>query len=251
MRAGFIENVLSGYLLSGFILGVATLIMTEQLPQLLGLPLAEFGDVSLIQKLIIVFGNFPRATPASVGVGLTNVAFLLGIQRAKKYMLKSMKRGGKKSKWQWIVHVPEVLLLVVLMLIFSAALGFKSYGIRTLGVFDNRIRPPTIPSFSGETVQSLIFPAVIITITGFIESQSVTRAFGYKKNYFPNENQELFAMGITNAVGAFLGTYVTFGSLPRSRILFNAGGRTTLVGIFASIFVLLATLYATPVYFSC
>jgi MFS superfamily sulfate permease-like transporter len=38
-RGGFIENVLSGYLLVGFIIGVATLVMIEQVPQLLGLPI--------------------------------------------------------------------------------------------------------------------------------------------------------------------------------------------------------------------
>jgi MFS superfamily sulfate permease-like transporter len=38
-RGGFIENVLSGYLLVGFIIGVATLVMIEQVPELLGLPL--------------------------------------------------------------------------------------------------------------------------------------------------------------------------------------------------------------------
>ena len=39
LKAGFVDHILSGYLLTGFILGVSNLIMIDQIPELLGLDL--------------------------------------------------------------------------------------------------------------------------------------------------------------------------------------------------------------------
>lgn len=75
-------------------------------------------------------------------------------------------------------------------------------------------------------------------MVGFIESMTVTRTFGLKNEYFPDANSELFALGMSNLVGSFLGCYPTFGSLPRSRVLYNSGGQTVLVGAMAGMFVL-------------
>lgn len=43
-------------------------------------------------------------------------------------------------------------------------------------------------------------------------------------------------------VGSFFACYPTFGSLPRSRILYNSGGQTMLVGGMAGVFVLILIL---------
>jgi MFS superfamily sulfate permease-like transporter len=45
---------------------------------------------------------------------------------------------------------------------------------------------------------------------------------------------------MSNIIGSSLGAYVTFGSLPRSRIQVNAGGKTMVTGIIAAIIVLIA-----------
>jgi MFS superfamily sulfate permease-like transporter len=39
LNAGFVDHILSGYLLTGFILGVSNAIMVDQIPELLGLEL--------------------------------------------------------------------------------------------------------------------------------------------------------------------------------------------------------------------
>lgn len=181
-------------------------------------------------------------------VGISNAVFLIGLQQLKRYC---NVLAAQRPKWTipkshpllLIQKIPEVLILVLFMLILSYSCSFSSYyKIRTLGIFDNKLRMPMLPEIVDGQISRLTFPAIMITLTGFIESSSVTRAFGYKKNYFPSVNRELFAFGAANALPAFFGSYVTFGSLPRSRILFNAGGKTVLVGFMASFIVLFATM---------
>ena len=62
-----------------------------------------------------------------------------------------------------------------------------------------------------------------------------------KNGYFPSGDRELFALGASNVLGSVFGAYVTFGSLPRSRILANSGGRTTISGAMAAMIVLILT----------
>jgi SulP family sulfate permease len=51
---------------------------------------------------------------------------------------------------------------------------------------------------------------------------------------------------VANLVGSFLGSFIVFGSLPRSRILYNAGGVTNAAGFMSGFFVLLATTFLVP-----
>ncbi|KAJ3380093.1 Solute carrier 26 [Lobulomyces angularis] len=71
LRAGYLENILTGYLLIGFITGIALLVMVEQLPNLLGLDI-KFGNVSLSEKMSLVFSK----TAAT-----KNLTLLLGIEK--------------------------------------------------------------------------------------------------------------------------------------------------------------------------
>ncbi|KAI9190749.1 sulfate transporter family-domain-containing protein [Polychytrium aggregatum] len=238
LQAGFIDNILSGYLLTGFVTGVASLIMVEQLPELLGINDHPAGELSTIQKLTEVCNYLSTTNFKTLACSIVSIAFLLSIQTIKK------KYGHKSGALRLM---PQILLLVIIMISVSAAADFNSMGIHILGRFNNQISPPTLPPLSFPMIQRLVYPTIILTIVGFVESQTVTKKFGLKNEYSPSGNRELFALGIANLVGSFMGCYVTFGSLPRSKILAVAGGRTTLAGLFAAILVLIAFVTLVPV----
>ncbi|KAI8927112.1 sulfate transporter family-domain-containing protein [Entophlyctis helioformis] len=232
LRAGFVDNILSGYLLTGFVLSVACLIMTEQLPEMLALTLEKVKgphtELSTLDKLVKSLKALPSASPSGLAVGLVGLAFLITAKYSKLHFAK---------KRPWVMQIPEILILVVLSIVLSATLDFSSRGIRVLGIFNNRVSAPTAPPINMALIQNLLSSAITISIVGFVESQTVTRNFGLKNGYFPSGDQELFALGAANVVGSMLGAYVTFGSLPRSRILANAGGKTTVSGLMIAAFV--------------
>ncbi|KAJ3322547.1 Solute carrier 26 [Boothiomyces sp. JEL0866] len=212
LGAGFIDNIISGYLLDGFVVGVAFLIIVEQLPGLLGVVSEAEGSDSTYTKLINVpFGKILK------------------------------KKAG--NRYPWIVHLPAILILVFVTVIFSYTLNFSSYGIKIIGDFNNKISTPAAPVLDYDQFKRLLPNVIVIAIVGYIESQSVTRTFGLQHGYFPSGDRELFALGTANIIGSFFGSYVTFGSLPRSRILATAGARTTLAGVMAALMVL--TLFST------
>ncbi|KAI8894874.1 sulfate transporter family-domain-containing protein, partial [Globomyces pollinis-pini] len=229
IQAGFIDNILSGYLLCGFVLGVANLIIVEQIPGMFGIKVPHAEGSSTFQTFLHTVEKLPDAHTKTAIFGVGCLMFLLAFKFAKS------KFGHHHP---WVVQLPDILILVLLSTAMSFLFDFKSQGIAVIGEFNNKLVPPSIPPMSFEQFQRLLPNVVVITIVGYIESQSVTRAFGLKNGYFPSGDRELFALGAANLFGSFFGTYVTFGSLPRSRIQANSGGKTTLVGAMAALIVL-------------
>ena len=213
--------------------------MVEQLPALLGLTMEHHhGDMSTFGKAKAVGEALSTAHGLTVAVGLGSFLFLVGFKFLKKY---------QGHRFPWLKQIPEILCLVVINLLLSWACDFKGVGIKTLGTFDNQLAKPSFPLFSFELVNRLMSDVITITIVGFIECQTVTRNYGLKHGYFPSGNQELFALGMSNIIGSTLGAYVTFGSLPRSRIQATVGGKTTVTGIIAAIIVLLAFTFCAEI----
>ncbi|KAJ3071169.1 Solute carrier 26 [Podochytrium sp. JEL0797] len=229
LKAGFVDHILSGYLQTGFILGAACLIITEQLPSILGLSVKVNQDQSTIAQFIEVCQNLSTAAWPTILLSLSNIGFLLALRAIKK------KFGSKSAV---LKYTPEYLLLAVLMIAISAFSHLGDHGIVILGKFDNTIPSPVVPILTIPLLSQLFESAITILLVGYIECMTVTRNFGLRNGYVPSGNRELFAIGFTNLASSFFGCYPVFASLPRSRILVHCGAKTTLSNAMAGVLVL-------------
>ncbi|KAI8614860.1 sulfate transporter family-domain-containing protein [Chytriomyces sp. MP71] len=238
LRAGFMENIMSGFMLVGFVLGVSNLICTEQIPGLFGLNITLPGEASAVVKIQAAVQGLGTANSATVVIGLLNITFLFG------FKLFKMKFGHMSV---YIRKAPETFILLVAMIAISAGLDLKNnYNVKILGQFDHAIPAPAAPFLNGDIIGKLLGPSCIIMIVGFIECQTVTKKFSMKNRYNTNTDQELFTFGFMNIIVAFLGGFPTFGSLPRSRILSKAGGNTTLANGMAAVVVIIVSQLLVP-----
>ncbi len=78
-----------------------------------------------------------------------------------------------------------------------------------------------------------------------IEHIAISKSFGRVNNYTINPSQEMVAIGMTNVLGPFLGSYPATGSFSRTAIKSKAGVRTPFAGVITALVVLLA-IYALP-----
>ena len=207
--------------------------MTEQVPELIGLKLQHANhELSTFEKIKVLASSDNTLHLPSVPLGLSCLAFLVLVKVLKK-------------KYPRLEFIPQVLLLVVIMILLSFSLGFEERGFHVLGKFPNRLLPPKPPQTSFEQLKRLWPDVITITLSGFIESQSVTRQID--ADSFPSGDRELFALGTANIVGSIFGSYVTFGSLPRSRILANAGSRSNVAGLISAFMVFVFFSAAAPI----
>ncbi|KAI9103219.1 sulfate transporter family-domain-containing protein [Phlyctochytrium arcticum] len=238
MRAGFLDSILTGFMKTGFISSVGLLIMIEQLPELIGIDLTQkpSPEFSSFNKMLTTSGAAMRTGHVlSTIIGIVAVVFMVAMRFVKA-----------KTSIGWLKAFPEIVVLVLVMIGISAAVDLKGKGVRTLGTFNNKLIPPAFPPLSGDRISRLAAGAVIQTIVGFVESMAVSKDLGMQYGYNPKPNRELFALGMANVIGSIFGCFVTMGSLPRSKILADSGGRTNVCSLFAAGFVTIFVFTAGP-----
>jgi SulP family sulfate permease len=99
-------------------------------------------------------------------------------------------------------------------------------------------------------VGSLLMPAILISIIGFVESISVAQTLAAKKRQQIDPNQELIGLGAANLSAAFTGGFPVTGGFSRSVVNFDAGSETPAAGIYTAMGLAIAALFLTPlVYF--
>lgn len=208
--------------------------MIEQLSNLLGVPYSALvplkgsPDPSTFSKAWTIAKELHQVHWGTAIFGLSGMIFLQSISFLKKRFRKT---------YIWSTQVPEILILLVSSSVLAYLLDFKGNGIEVLGEFNNTLPTPGLPRMSWDQFSRLFPDALVITIIGFIDSQSVTRHYGMKKGYFPSGDRELFALGASNVIGSMCGSYVAFGSMIRSRVQARSAANTNLVGALAAVIV--------------
>ena len=222
-RFGWLLNLVSSPVLTGFTQAAAILILLSQVPTLLGLT----GSLSSL------FGA-GAATPIS----LPAAAFGLG---SLTLMLSA------KRLWP---NFPVVIAVVAASALVSAWTQFSVGGGPVIGAL-----PAGLPSFfvppmlPWQTLGSLVMPAMVITLISFLETASSAKVENQCDNKRWNDNQDLIGQGLAKVVSAFCGAFPTSSSFSRSAILIHAGARTGWATIASVLLVLTALLWLMPALF--
>ncbi len=111
--------------------------------------------------------------------------------------------------------------------------------------------PKGLPGFSMpywdlDMARKLLFPAFVISLVGFMEAISIAKVMAAKSGQRLDPNQELVGQGLANITGSFFQSYAVSGSFSRSAVNFQAGAKTGMSNIFASVVVVLVMLFLTP-----
>ena len=104
----------------------------------------------------------------------------------------------------------------------------------------------SLPTFSWSIIGHLFPFAVIISLLGFMEAISISKAMAGKTGQRLDPNQELIGQGLANMLGALGKSYPTSGSFSRSAVNLQAGAISGLSSVFTSLTVIVALLFFTP-----
>ena len=99
-----------------------------------------------------------------------------------------------------------------------------------------------------DIVSTLSTGLFIVPLMAYLESISIAKGFSIKNNYKISANQELLAIGASNAVSALVMSYPVTGSFSRSAVNSQSNVATPAGGIVCGLLVLIAALFLTPVF---
>ncbi|KAK2862068.1 hypothetical protein Q5P01_001601 [Channa striata] len=145
------------------------------------------------------------------------------------------------------VPIPvELITIVTGTLISNHGQLNSNYSVSVVGEIPRGLSPPKLPDVSlfGEVIGD----AFAIAVVGYAICISLGKTFALKHGYKVDSNQELVALGVSNAAGGFFQCFSVCSSMSRSLIQETTGAKTQMAGVVSSLIVLVAILKLGPLF---
>ncbi|MDZ4281677.1 MAG: sulfate permease [Hydrogenophaga sp.] len=240
LRLGFLANFLSHPVISGFISASGLLIAASQLKTLMGV---KAEGHNFIEMGLSLWSQAGQTHGLTLAIGVLTVAFLFWVRSGLKPLLV---RIGFQARAADVIAKTGPVAAIAVTALLTWALQWQSQGVKIVGTVPQGLPPLTLPLFDMALWQSLLVPALLISVVGFVESVSVGQTLAAKRRQRIEPDQELVALGASNLGAAFTGGFPVTGGFARSVVNFDAGAQTPAAGVYTAIGITLASLFLTP-----
>ena len=229
LRLGSIANFISPAALRGFMGGAAALIALYAIPDLLGLDAPSAHRLgSLAEDL---WAHRFETSAAAMAVGLLTIVAAIALKR-------------------WLPRSPYMLLGLVGATALAYVLDRWATGagkpIAVIGAIPPIWPHLVLPDLDLRTLPDLVGIAFALTIVALGQSISIAKAVAERSGQHIDANREFRGQGLSNLVGGLFSSYVSCGSFNRSLPNYEAGARTPLAAVFASLWLLLLVAVSSP-----
>jgi sulfate permease, SulP family len=219
LRLGFLAQLLSRPVVSGFIAGSAVLIVVSQLKPLLGLSLPSAGAA---QTLLAVVQHLGETRPTTALLSALSIVGLWGARRGLQRYPMVMRMAPLLIL---ACGTAAVALLGLDMHEGVAVVGSVQQGLGQIQWF--------VPEWA--TVRQLAMPALVLGFIGMVQSITMAQALAVRRRERVDTNQELVGLGAANVAAAFYGGMPVGGGMSRSAFNTAAGAQTPLASVVAAL----------------
>ena len=228
-KMGFITNLLSKPVISGFTSAVAFIIALNQLKDLIGVNLIKSNRSYEI--VISAFNNIDKTHLITLAVGVAGIV-----------LIKSLKYWNKK--------IPGAFIALILGIAAVYGFGLQNMGVSIVQDIPSGLPQFVIPEITLAHFKTLVPLAGTLAVISFIEAYSVGKAMEAKeRTYKIVPNQELIALGASNMFGSFFQAFPATAGFSRSAVNYESGAKTPLAGIISAVIVTLTLLFLTPLFY--
>jgi high affinity sulfate transporter 1 len=222
-RLGFIANFLSQPILTGYLNGIALIIIAGQLQKLFGYS----GEAEeFFPKLAEFIDKLDQSHLPTLGLGLGLLVVLILLRH-------------------WVPKVPAALVVVVAGIAVVATLGLDQNGVAVLGSVPAGLPSLHIMAFEAAVFKELFADAAGIALVSFTSGVLTAKSFARRNRYEVDANQELIAFGASNIASGLGQGFPVTGADSRTAVNNAMGGKTQLVGIVAAGAMLLVLFFLT------
>ena len=222
LRLGFLGELLSKPILTGYMAGVAIILLASQLGKVTGVDIA--GE-SLIAVLRSFADNVTRT-----GVSWPTIAIALTVGALLIVLTPRFPR------------IPVTLLVVLAATLIVKVLDLASHGVAVVGSVS--FAPPHVgfPDLGNGALPILLLPALGIFIVGYTDNILTARVFALRRGHSIHNNQEFLALGAANIGASLIGGFPASSSASRTVVAEAGGARTQVYTLISSGLILICVL---------
>jgi SulP family sulfate permease len=230
-RMGALIKFIPYPVVTGFTSGIAMIIFSSQIKDLLGLRMAAV-PVDFVDKWVAYAQNLATTHVPTLAVSAGTLLALIGWPRLSRRLPPALA----------MIPAPFVAMLLATAAVQLLSLHVATIGSRFGGVPSSLPFPhwPTIP---WGHVRELISPALTVALLAAIESLLSAVVADGMINTRHKSNMELVAQGVANIASPLFGGIPATGAIARTATNIRAGGRTPLAGMTHAVVLLLILIF--------
>ncbi len=232
-RLGFLVRFVSNAVMTGFLNGVAVLIILGQLGDLTGYRSTFSNPVGRALDLLLRINQVDLRVSA---IG----AFTLGL-----ILLMLWVKPLQRFAFIIAIAVATALLAVLTIPTLYSAPWFGL--VPTVG--DIALIPRSLPEFAIPQLSlflPLVLPAVSVAIIGLVQGAGVSQGTPNPDGRYPDVARDFQGQGVANIVTSLAGGIPAGGSVSGTALIMSAGARSRWTNIFVGVFVAAIVLLAAP-----
>jgi MFS superfamily sulfate permease-like transporter len=217
LRLGWIANLLSTPVITGFLAGIAVHIVVSQLPDLFGI---TKGTGDLLAQLAAVGAHLSTLNLFSTAIGLGVLVIMLVAERLSS-------------------RIPGALVGVVLATVLVLAFDLEGRGVAVLGALPGGLPRLTLPAL--DYLLQLVPLALIIAPVVMMQTATVSHSFRDAERE-PDINRDFLGIGAGNLAAALFGAFPVNASPPRTAVAVASGSTSQVGALAAAVIVLVLVL---------
>ncbi|BBX47552.1 SulP family inorganic anion transporter [Mycobacterium cookii] len=212
LRLGWVAEFLSAPIISGFLGGVAIIIVVHQLPDLLGLPGASG---STLHRVGVTLSGLHSINGWALGIGVGVFIIVVVAERIDR-------------------RLPGAFVGLIGSTILVAAMKLHAHGVMVLGAVAHGAPHLGLHGLSWSALGPVAPIAGVVALVIVSQTAATTRAFADQGAYEVDVNRDFLGVGAGNIVAGLVGAFPVNASPPRTAAVVSAAGRTQVAELAAA-----------------
>jgi MFS superfamily sulfate permease-like transporter len=222
IRLGWIADLLSRPVITGFLAGISIHIVLSQLPTVLGVP--GSGD-NTYQRVAALVAQLRDTNWLALVLGLGVLTITLVCER-------------------WNPRIPGALIGLVLATVAVLAFDLEAHGVKVLGQVPGGRPHFSLPSVDFDLAYRVIPLAIVVALVVMMQTAATTRSFPSAGE--PQDvDRDFIGAGAGSVLAGLVGAFPVNSSPPRTAILSEVGARSQAAGLLAMAIILALASFGT------
>ncbi len=232
-RLGFLLRFVSNAVMTGFLNGVAVLIILGQLSDLTGYASAFSNRVAKALDLLL------RINQIDLWVSIIGVSTLA--------LIVLLLRVERLQRFAFIIAIAAAAVALAVLTIPALPSAASFAAVPTVG--DVASIPRALPRFGLpdlSLVTTLLLPAFSVAVIGLVQGAGVSQGTPNPDGRYPNVSRDFFGQGAANVATSLVGGIPAGGSVSGTALIMSAGAKSRWANVFVGLFVAAIVLLAAP-----
>jgi high affinity sulfate transporter 1 len=217
LRLGWIAEFLSTPIITGFLAGVAVIIVVHQLPDVLGVPSVSG---TTLHRLQLVLAHLGRTNGWTLGIAAGVLVLVLVAEKVDR-------------------RLPGALVALVGSTALVAGAHLDARGVAVLGAVAHGAPSLGLHRFSWDRVGHVFPLAGVVALVVISQTAATSRAFADTGNYDVDMGRDFLGVGAGGVLAGVSGSFPVNASPARTAAVAEAGGRSQVSGLVAAAAVVL------------